>query len=87
MISLLLVILCATNIYGEETVKFAAVIFRHGDRTPVAPYPNDPWKNESLWPVKFGQLTNMGKLQHFAFGKWLRDRYSVRRPEFLTLSF
>ncbi|XP_059059758.1 prostatic acid phosphatase-like [Achroia grisella] len=57
-------------------VKYAAVIYRHGDRTPVECYPTDPWRNESLWPVKFGQLTNTGKKQHFALGQWLRERYT-----------
>lgn len=37
-------------------------IFRHGDRTPVKPYPNDPYKNQSFWPVDFGQLTNVSCL-------------------------
>lgn len=34
-------------------------LFRHGDRTPIDPYPNDPYNNETLWPVPFGQLTNV----------------------------
>jgi hypothetical protein len=37
----------------------ARQIFRHGDRTPVEPYPNDPWKDPKWWPVGFGQLTNV----------------------------
>ncbi|CAH0716507.1 unnamed protein product, partial [Brenthis ino] len=65
-----------TLCYGDKTVKYAAVIYRHGDRTPVDSYPTDPWRNESLWPVKFGELTNTGKRQHYALGKWLRKRYS-----------
>ncbi|XP_047348535.1 prostatic acid phosphatase-like isoform X2 [Vespa velutina] len=48
----------------------------HGDRTPIEPYPTDPYKNESLWPVPYGQLTNLGKSQHFYMGQWLRNRYS-----------
>ncbi|XP_037977950.2 prostatic acid phosphatase [Plutella xylostella] len=63
-------------VLGEEYVKFAVVIYRHGDRTIVQPYPTDPWRNESLWPVKFGELTNIGKKQHYELGKWLRKRYS-----------
>ncbi|CAG4962078.1 unnamed protein product [Parnassius apollo] len=62
--------------FGEESIKYAAVIYRHGDRTPVDLYPTDPWRNESLWPVRFGQLTNIGKKQHYALGKWLRKRYA-----------
>lgn len=34
-------------------------IFRHGDRTPVEPYPTDPYKDKAFWPVGFGQLTNV----------------------------
>lgn len=66
-----------TLTYGDQIVQYAAVIYRHGDRTPVDPYPTDPWRNESLWPVKFGELTNIGKRQHYALGKWLRKRYLV----------
>lgn len=58
------------------TVIFANVLFRHGDRTPIEPYPNDPYKNESLWPVPYGQLTNLGKNQQLDLGRWLRIRYS-----------
>ncbi|XP_072931174.1 prostatic acid phosphatase-like isoform X2 [Epargyreus clarus] len=61
---------------GDETVRHAAVVYRHGDRTPVDTYPTDPYRDQSLWPEKFGQLTNIGKSQHFAFGKYLRTRYS-----------
>lgn len=68
--------------YCEDTnVRFVAIIFRHGDRTPIQPYPTDPWGNESLWPVKFGQLTNTGKRQLYALGKWLNERYSHLVPE------
>ncbi|XP_063922293.1 prostatic acid phosphatase-like isoform X2 [Zophobas morio] len=52
------------------------VIYRHGDRTPIQPYPTDPYRNASYWPVGFGQLTNLGKMQHYLLGKWLRDRYA-----------
>lgn len=34
-------------------------VFRHGDRTPIQPYPNDPYRNASYWPVGWGQLTNV----------------------------
>ncbi|XP_046976849.1 prostatic acid phosphatase-like [Vanessa cardui] len=76
MLVLAFLMFSLTVTFGEKTVKYAAVIYRHGDRTPVNLYPTDPWRNESLWPVKFGQLTNTGKRQHYALGKWLRKRYS-----------
>ncbi|KAL1115881.1 hypothetical protein AAG570_006170 [Ranatra chinensis] len=50
-------------------------MFRHGDRTPIDPYPNDPYRNNSLWPVGWGQLTNNGKKRHYELGKWFRSRY------------
>ncbi|XP_013184946.2 prostatic acid phosphatase [Amyelois transitella] len=74
ILALLAVILSLCN--GDSNVHYAAVIYRHGDRTPVAFYPTDPYKNVSLWPVKLGELTNIGKRQHFALGQWLRKRYS-----------
>ncbi|KAF7406002.1 hypothetical protein HZH68_005371 [Vespula germanica] len=64
-----------TNI-NLGTIIFANVLYRHGDRTPIEPYPTDPYKNESLWPVPYGQLTNLGKNQHLHMGQWLRSRYS-----------
>lgn len=54
---------------------FAHVLFRHGDRTPVEPYPSDPWSDVNDWPTGWGQLTNTGKRQHHELGKWLRKRY------------
>ncbi|XP_033186516.1 prostatic acid phosphatase [Bombus vancouverensis nearcticus] len=58
------------------TIVFANVLYRHGDRTPIRPYPNDPYNNESLWQVPYGQLTNIGKYQHLLLGRWIRKRYS-----------
>ncbi|XP_067619397.1 prostatic acid phosphatase [Eurosta solidaginis] len=54
---------------------FAHVLYRHGDRTPIEPYPTDPWKGRKNWPVGWGELTNIGKKQHYELGKWLRKRY------------
>uniref|UniRef100_A0A1I8P6L9 acid phosphatase n=1 Tax=Stomoxys calcitrans TaxID=35570 RepID=A0A1I8P6L9_STOCA len=64
----------ATKLKGK--LVFAHVLFRHGDRTPIDPYPTDPWNNPSDWPTGWGQLTNTGKQQHYHLGKWLRQRYS-----------
>lgn len=74
---ILFMILTFSVCFAEEAVKYVAIIYRHGDRTPVDTYPTDPWRNESLWPVKFGELTNIGKMQQYALGQWLRKRYSV----------
>ncbi|XP_052836682.1 prostatic acid phosphatase isoform X2 [Drosophila gunungcola] len=61
-------------------LKFVHVIYRHGDRTPVDPYPTDPWGDLNYWPTGWGQLTNLGKQEHYDLGKWLRKRYSALLP-------
>uniref|UniRef100_A0A182QA78 acid phosphatase n=1 Tax=Anopheles farauti TaxID=69004 RepID=A0A182QA78_9DIPT len=61
---------------GAGKLIFAHVLFRHGDRTPIDPYPNDPWKDPSHWTAGWGQLVNAGKMRHLMLGKWLRERYS-----------
>ncbi|XP_053988788.1 prostatic acid phosphatase-like [Hylaeus volcanicus] len=58
------------------TIIFGNVLYRHGDRTPSHSYTNDPYNNQSIWPVPYGQLTNLGKHQHLLLGRWLRKRYS-----------
>jgi len=58
-----------------DKLRFVHVVFRHGDRTPIRPYPTDPYKDRSEWPVGEGQLTSIGKMQHYRLGQWLRDRY------------
>merc|ERR1719369_1937675 len=51
------------------------LVYRHGDRTPINPYPTDPYRNRSNWPVDFGQLTSKGVRQQFELGEWIRERY------------
>ena len=50
------------------------LLFRHGDRTPIAAYPTDPWRDYA-WPGGWGQLTVRGMRRHFRLGQWLRQRY------------
>ncbi|XP_055637636.1 prostatic acid phosphatase-like [Toxorhynchites rutilus septentrionalis] len=59
----------------EGKLLFAQALYRHGDRTPLEPYPNDPWKDPSHWTTEWGQLTNTGKQRHLELGRWLRNRY------------
>ncbi|KAL1465232.1 hypothetical protein WDU94_004819 [Cyamophila willieti] len=61
----------------QGKLVFVSVLFRHGDRTPIKHYPTDPYKNASYWPVGPGQLTNVGKMQHYELGQWFRARYQT----------
>lgn len=60
---------------AEELVA-VTVLFRHGERAIISSYPTDPYKNESFWPVPYGELTNVGKNHHYRLGKWIRQRYT-----------
>lgn len=65
----------STTTTERGQLVFAHILFRHGDRSIVTSYPNDPWKDPIYWKDGFGQLTNIGKLQHFELGKYFRRRY------------
>ena len=60
-------------------LRMVHVMFRHGDRTPISHYPTDPWADPHHWPVGPGQLTSLGKRQHFQLGQWLRQTYGGGR--------
>lgn len=60
----------------ELQLQLVQIVFRHGDRTPVNVYPNDP-HTEATWDQYggLGQLTQVGMRQHYAYGQYLRQRY------------
>lgn len=49
---------------------------RHGDRNIRKSYRTDRWKSQKYWEGGYGALTAIGKLQEYALGKYLRNRYS-----------
>ncbi|XP_045465619.1 testicular acid phosphatase homolog isoform X1 [Harmonia axyridis] len=64
------------EVFGAEDELLSVVaVFRHGDRTPTDFPPTDNYQNLSYWPTEPGELTNIGKTEHFELGKWLRKRY------------
>ncbi|XP_072387066.1 venom acid phosphatase Acph-1-like [Diabrotica undecimpunctata] len=72
------VLLVSSALLGAHAELLAVVqIFRHGQRTPVNFYPNDPYQDSSYWgELASGQLTNEGKRQHMKLGEFTRNRYS-----------
>ncbi|XP_066144308.1 prostatic acid phosphatase-like [Euwallacea fornicatus] len=78
----LLTLMGLNRSYGASSdLDAVVVVFRHGDRTPINPYPNDPYRNRSYWPVDWGMLTNVGKQRHYALGQYFRKRYQDFLPE------
>ncbi|CAG0896214.1 unnamed protein product [Darwinula stevensoni] len=59
--------------YGE--LELVHLLYRHGERSPIVFYPNDPYKDPKYWPVGPGQLLNPGKERHFKLGGLIRKRY------------
>ncbi|XP_073844028.1 prostatic acid phosphatase-like [Musca autumnalis] len=60
---------------SNSTLKLVHVLFRHGPRTPVNTYPNDPYINETFFPYGWGHLTNDAKKELFKIGNSLGKRY------------
>ena len=67
-----------------DTLEKVAIIVRHGDRAPYAPWTAiDPINNRSEWPEGWGKLTVTGKQRMYSLGKFIGQRYSnlVSHPD------
>ncbi|XP_067125391.1 testicular acid phosphatase homolog [Centruroides vittatus] len=62
------------SVEDTASLQLLYIISRHGARTPIILYPNDPNKNHQ-YKEGLGQLTNTGKLQQYTLGKYFRKRY------------
>ncbi|PIO59634.1 hypothetical protein TELCIR_18899, partial [Teladorsagia circumcincta] len=60
-------------------------IWRHGDRSPTATFPTDPFqeRNWTFGGGGFGQLSPIGMRQHMRLGKLLRETY-IDEMKFLS---
>jgi hypothetical protein len=56
-------------------------MWRHGDRTPIAPLPNATRANDAhSWSEGIGELSSEGVRQAYELGYWLRQRYTNWLP-------
>ncbi|XP_031636577.1 prostatic acid phosphatase-like [Contarinia nasturtii] len=64
------------TVQNNDQLIFAHIIYRHGNRSPLKSYLNDPYNSKLFWPNGLnGQLTQKGLKAHLELGKYLRKRY------------
>lgn len=69
----LLLLISVLYLGGCDEVRFVAVFFRHGARSPIAPFPD--LDKRLSWPHGYLQLTPLGQRQHYLLGSALRKKY------------
>ncbi|GMR56890.1 hypothetical protein PMAYCL1PPCAC_27085, partial [Pristionchus mayeri] len=63
-------IACILGLVQGEKLLFAQMLWRHGLRTPIGTYSNDPY-NEAFFGSHEGELLEEGMKQHFIRGQQL----------------
>nr|CAI5868355.1 unnamed protein product [Callosobruchus analis] len=72
---------CVTSEGDSKLLSFVQ-LFRHGARTPILFYKDDPYKDSSHWDgIEEGQLTKEGKQQLVELGQYIRHRYADFLPK------
>lgn len=69
--------ICCVHLVSTQStdgLQYLQILFRHGDRSPIRLYPNDP-NPESFWTEGLGMLTKLGRQQHYQLGKYFHNRY------------
>jgi hypothetical protein len=57
-ITYVVVVMVHAVLINNKTNRLLFQIYRHGDRTPIDPYPNDPYQ-KNYWHEGLGQLTKV----------------------------
>ncbi|XP_057669200.1 testicular acid phosphatase homolog [Diorhabda carinulata] len=71
-----------TTFHSNENLVAVVQLFRHGHRTPVTFYTNDPYSDKIYWGgLGEGQLTGEGKRQQYRLGQFTRQRYGGWLPQ------
>ncbi|KAK9886479.1 hypothetical protein WA026_016762 [Henosepilachna vigintioctopunctata] len=78
-ILLMLILVAVTNCAASNLLS-VVLVYRHGDRIPKGFALKDIYQDRTYWASEPGELTNIGKNQHYNLGKWLRNRYNNFLP-------
>uniref|UniRef100_A0A1I8JS67 2-phosphoxylose phosphatase 1 n=1 Tax=Macrostomum lignano TaxID=282301 RepID=A0A1I8JS67_9PLAT len=70
----LLLLLCALVGMATTELVHVSVLFRHGHRSPVQLLPSQNFTVDNYWKDGLGELTNIGKMNEFNLGQFLRKR-------------
>lgn len=75
ILSLIIIRKINANSLNKSSLVLLQIIHRHGDRTPLDFYRNDPYSAMDQWADGLGELTPKGKHRLYYFGQEMRKRY------------